>query len=121
MFVKSTFKEQAYEYLLNLIVNNQLDISQVYSERYFAEKMGISRTPVREAMLQLQREGYIQIQSNKGIKVKEISENEVHQILQMRIAIEGFCALYAAENNETEKGIVLCRKVTDLLNIEKLL
>ena len=47
MFVKSTFKEQAYEYLLNLIVNNQLDISQVYSERYFAEKMGISRTPVR--------------------------------------------------------------------------
>ncbi len=119
MFVKSTFKEQAYEYLLNLIVNNQLDISQVYSERYFAEKMGISRTPVREAMLQLQREGYIQIQSNKGIKVKEISENEVHQILQMRIAIEGFCALYAAENNETEKGIVLCRKVTDLLNIEK--
>ena len=47
MFVKSTFKEQAYEYLLNLIVNNQLEVDKVYSERHFAEIMGISRTPVR--------------------------------------------------------------------------
>lgn len=40
MFVKSTFKEQAYEYLLNLIVNNQLEVDKVYSERHFAEIMG---------------------------------------------------------------------------------
>ena len=52
-------RDRAYEYLLNLIINNHLESSKVYSERYFAEIMGISRTPVREALLQLQREGYI--------------------------------------------------------------
>ena len=119
MFVKLTFKEQAYEYLLNLIINNKLDISKVYSERYFAEIMGISRTPVREAILQLQKEGYIQIQSNKGIKVKEITEKEIHEILQMRIAIEGFCALYASENINTTEGQNLCEKLSGYLSIEE--
>ncbi len=119
MFVKSTFKEQAYEYLLNLIVNNQLEPSKVYSERHFAEIMGISRTPVREAILQLQKEGYIVIQSNKGIKVKEISQNEMHEILQMRMAIEGFCALYAAENITSQEGQELCQSMRSFLDSEE--
>ena len=119
MFVKSTFKEQAYEYLLNLIVNNKLEPSKVYSERHFAEIMGISRTPVREAILQLQKEGYIVIQSNKGIKVKEISQNEMHEILQMRMAIEGFCALYAAENITLQEGQELCQSMRSFLYSEE--
>ena len=119
MFVKSTFKEQAYEYLLNLIINNHLESSKVYSERYFAEIMGISRTPVREALLQLQREGYIIIQSNKGIKVREISQSEIAEIIQMRIAIEGFCAVYASEKVNTDKWQDLCSNLDHFLAIEE--
>lgn len=110
MFEKATYKEQAYNYLLDLILKNGLEEGKVYSERYFAEKMGISRTPVREAILHLAQEGYITIQSNRGIQVKELSKEEIKDILQMREAIEGFCAEYAAERKEENKELVCVLK-----------
>ncbi len=118
MFVKPTFKEQAYEYLLKQIINNQLEPSKVYSERHFAEIMGISRTPVREALLQLQKEGYIVIQSNKGIKVRDISQSEIVEIIQMRTAIEGFCAVYAAQKAKTPDWQDLCGELECFLAAE---
>ncbi len=116
MFEKSTFKEQAYQYLLNLIMSDELEESKVYSERYFAEKMGISRTPVREAILHLCQEGYIQIQSNRGITLKKLSYLDIHETLEMRAAIEGYCAYYAAESDEREDII---KELCDFLNYEK--
>lgn len=106
MFEKATYKEQAYNYLLDLILKNGLEEGKVYSERYFAEVMGISRTPVREAILHLAQEGYITIQSNRGIQIKELSNEEIKDILQMREAIEGFCAEYAAERKDENRELI---------------
>ncbi|MCJ7854781.1 GntR family transcriptional regulator [Lachnospiraceae bacterium NSJ-143] len=119
MFEKLTYKEQAYNYLLNLIINNELESGKAYSERYFAEKMGISRTPVREAILHLAQEGYIQIHPNRGISVRELTESEIHAIFQVRTALEGYCAAFAAEKAHTSEGKDLIACLESYLEQEK--
>jgi len=119
VFEKATYKEQAYNYLLNLILDNGLEPSKIYSERYFAELMGISRTPVREAILHLAQEGYIQIMSNRGIMLKELTQQEIHDILEMRTAIEGYCAVFASEHKDCEEWNILCKKLENYLDEEE--
>ncbi|MGL4209800.1 MAG: GntR family transcriptional regulator, partial [Candidatus Adiutrix sp.] len=48
-----TLKGQAYDYLKSAILHGDLEGGRVYSEQYFANQLEISRTPVREAVLQL--------------------------------------------------------------------
>ena len=119
MFEKATYKEQAYNYLLQLILNNGLEPSKIYSERYFAELMGISRTPVREAILHLAQEGYIQIMSNRGIMLKELTQQEIHDILEMRTAVEGYCAMFASGKKESEGWKELCNKLESYIKTEE--
>ena len=110
MIERVTLKMQAYNYLKKQIIDGELKHDEVYTEQGFAEKLNISRTPVREAILHLAQEGYITIQSNRGIQVKELSKEEIKDILQMREAIEGFCAEYAAERKGENKELVCILK-----------
>jgi len=116
---RSTLKGQAYDYLKRSIMEESIKAGAIYSEQYFADLLGISRTPVREAILQLSHEGFVEILLNRGIVVREISKNEIRELFQLRTAIEGFCCKYAAENIDTESGGRLLALLQELIREEE--
>lgn len=59
------------------------------------EELGVSRTPVREALRQLELEGLVKIIPNKGAYVTGITQKDVHDIYMIRSMLEGMCARWA--------------------------
>lgn len=94
----ASLKEQAYKEILDAIVTKQMQRGQIYSEQWFADSLQISRTPVREALLQLRTEGLIEVRPNRGVVVRDLTEEDARNLMQMRSAIESYCAAYMAEH-----------------------
>ena len=67
------------------------------------EELGVSRTPVREALRQLELEGLVTIIPNKGAYVTGISSKDVADIYQIRSKLEGLCARWACEHITIEQ------------------
>lgn len=66
-------------------------------EKMIGEELGVSRTPVREALRQLELEGLVTIVPNKGAYVVGISEEDIRDIYEIRARLEGLCARRAAK------------------------
>lgn len=79
-------------------------LSGVYQENdelrevSIGEELGVSRTPVREALRQLELEGLVTIVPNKGAYVKGITKKDVHDIYKIRSLLEGLCTRWATEH-----------------------
>jgi DNA-binding GntR family transcriptional regulator len=91
----STFKDRAYASLKDVIVS--LDIYEQtdevrLDERRLAQDLGISRTPVREAMAQLEREGFVRSVPRRGIYVVRKSKKEVVEMITAWAALESMAA-----------------------------
>lgn len=67
------------------------------------EELGVSRTPVREALRQLELEGLVTIIPNKGAYVTGISQKDVRDIYKIRSMLEGLCARWATEHISEEQ------------------
>ncbi|MEX3007610.1 GntR family transcriptional regulator [Hoeflea sp. TYP-13] len=83
-----SLKELALEHLRNSIVDGTLKMGQALSERGISEELGVSKSPVREALAQLHDEGLVIIEPQKSARVFSLSESEVAQICDFRQAIE---------------------------------
>ena len=90
MLQKVSYKEQIYQYLKEAIIKGDLKPGEIYSEQQFADKLNVSRTPVREAILQLKSEDLVEIYNNRGLGIKPLTEADLEQIIQARIAIENY-------------------------------
>lgn len=67
-------------------------------ENTIAQELGVSRTPVREALRQLELEGLVTMIPNKGAYVTGITSKDIHDIYMIRSYLEGLCARWACEN-----------------------
>ena len=83
-----TTKEIVYLQLKESIFKNDIPHDMILTETLLAETLNTSRTPVREAVADLVKEGLLQLIPRKGIKVREISESEKEQIIFLRTVIE---------------------------------
>lgn len=83
---------RAYQYLFDEIIYNHLKPGAPLSEADIAAKLEISRTPVREAMMILEREGIVVRYPSRGCFVSQITVQDVHEIFELRIQLE-LCAL----------------------------
>lgn len=72
-------------------------------EATIGEELGVSRTPVREALRQLELEGLVAIVPNKGAYVTGITRKDVHDIYKIRSMLEGLCARWATEHITPEQ------------------
>lgn len=85
---KRTTKEIVYNELKDAILNGHLKKDTVFTETQLAESLNTSRTPVREAVSDLMKDGLLVSVPRRGIKIREITENEKEQISFLRLAIE---------------------------------
>src|SRR5262249_41594080 len=97
----STFADRAYAALKNVILT--LDIYDQpdevrLDERQLASDLGISRTPVREAMAQLEREGFVRSVPRRGIYVVRKTRAEVIELITAWAALEGMAARLISQN-----------------------
>ncbi len=100
----SPLQIQAYEYLKDMILSGKLDPDELYSETRMSAEIGISRTPMREAIQCLSQDGYITVVPSKGFKVRSLSGRDMEETIQIRCAVEGFCIHLAAAEIESRKG-----------------
>lgn len=101
--VSNTYKDQAYRLIKDAIIYKNLKLGNVYSQDILCAELKISRTPVREALLELQKEGYISILRGKGIYILPVTKEEAQDIIEMRYHVEALgCQLAAARRNEQD-------------------
>jgi DNA-binding GntR family transcriptional regulator len=80
------------------ILNGVYKPGENLTETKLCEKLGVSRTPVREALTQLDLEGLVRVIPNKSAVVTGISAQDIRDIYTIRILIEGLAARWAAEH-----------------------
>ncbi len=90
MPVREKKKDQAYDIIRKLVLQQNVSDRVMLSENSLAAELQMSRTPVREALQRLQTEGFIEIHPHRGIVVPEVSVVEVNETFALRMAIEEF-------------------------------
>lgn len=86
-----------FEHIREDILNLRYEIGEKLVEAKLAEEIGVSRTPVREALKQLELDGLVENLPNRGVIVKGISQQDIEDIYTIRIEIEGIAAKWAVE------------------------
>jgi len=109
------FRSIAYERLLELILSGERAGGTVLNERALALKLGISRTPVREAISRLATEGLITSQDNRSPTLAQIPARQFIDILKTRKLLEVEAAGLAAQNGLSVAIIQRLRDATDRL------
>ena len=88
--------------VLAAIADGRLEPGGRYSVAQLAEQLGISRTPVREALLVLEREGRVRFERNKGVRVLETTAADVAEVFELRLLLEVPAAAKACGIVDTE-------------------
>ncbi len=78
----------AYERIKEMIVENRLQTGQIISENLLALELNMSRTPIREAIRILCKDGFLEIHNGVGIYVKHITVKEINDLNEVRVMLE---------------------------------
>jgi DNA-binding GntR family transcriptional regulator len=100
---------QAYAEIERRIVSLELAPGQLVSENGLSDALGLGRTPVREALKELSREGLVVILPKRGIVVADIDVARQLRLLELRRAVEGFVAEAAARRATPEERATFAR------------
>lgn len=92
----TTYQQLAYDFVRQQILNMGYKPGEFVTDTQIAEKLEISRTPVREAFHRLEKEGLLINQVNRGWRVYYLSLADIHEIFDIKEAIEGMVARRAA-------------------------
>ena len=111
-FKSTSLAEQVFEKLENDIIHGVYAKGEILTELKLVEQLGVSRTPIREALRRLEQERLIE-DTGKGSKVLGITEDDLVDIMNIRQRIEGLAA-YHATLNLTEEGRKQLTHIVDL-------
>lgn len=103
----------AYQQMRQAILKGEHPPGAVLFESHLAEKLGMSRTPIREALQVLARDGFVEIVPNRGYFVPRMSLSDIRELYELRESLEGFatrCATLRVTNAEIEELGVLFEK-----------
>ena len=95
-----TLKDLAYKQVKGLLCSGNQPLDSVYSANQLADSLGVSRTPVREALMQLTAEGFLVSLGGRGFKIRQFSLKEIKDLFDTRRLIEGYAAKRLALNPE---------------------
>jgi DNA-binding GntR family transcriptional regulator len=110
-----SIREHAYIYLKEMILEGELKAGDRLIERELAGKLGISRTPIREAMFRLESQGFVKTVPRKGVVVSNISESEVIEVFTILASLEVLAVKLAAGRMDRETQLELDQKIEELM------
>ena len=88
--------ETAYDFLRNSIMVGSYAAGDRIKEEWIAEQIGVSRTPIRQAMQKLAAQGFVVVSHHQGARVANWSSQDLSEITELRALLEGFGARLAA-------------------------
>lgn len=106
---------QAYEEILQLIESGDARSGDIVTERRLAERLSMSRTPVRDALLMLEGEGLLIRHGSRGLQVKQMRVEEYMDVLQVRLLLEPPVARMAAGKVPQERIVDLKAMIESVL------
>ncbi len=103
---KPSLVEDAYRALKDAIRNNVFPPGYQGSEQEIALRLGMSRTPVHEAIIRLQEDGLVRVLSKRGVTVCPLAPEDIREIYEVIIAIEAMAAELLAALHDEERHLV---------------
>jgi DNA-binding GntR family transcriptional regulator len=119
MKLNTSFKERrslgqdVFEYLKNVIIDQTIAPGSRLVESKIADMLGISRTPLREALHKLEREDWIEKNPSGGFQVVTLTKDDIEQTFGIRSVLEAYAARLAAENHTAKDLIPLEKKIKE--------
>jgi len=99
-----SLREQVYDYLREKINNGEIKGGDVINIDKLSQSLGISRTPLRDALIMLESDGFVEIRSRRGVVVKQLTLKEIKDYYQIIGALE--CSIVTEEGNKlTEEDL----------------
>ena len=100
---RKSLGEHVFESLKHSIVRGKISSGEWLVESHIAETLGISRTPVREAIHKLEREGLIERQPRGGFTVLGLDRDDIEETFGIRSVLEGYAARLAAVKHDSQE------------------
>ena len=117
----SLHRDRAYARIRDLVMSGEFAPDEPLSERSLSDRLALGRTPVREALSALARDGLLTIHPMRGTFVRQLSFDDLREIHEIRLALEGMAAYLAAVRGPTE-GLLGCaarlRELAPLASID---
>ena len=104
-----SLREIVFDTIRSAIIQGKLLPGERLMEVQLADELGVSRTPVREAIRKLELEGLVKMEPRKGAYVTPMSARDLKEMMEVRRALESLCAELAAQN-ATEEDIEMMRE-----------
>lgn len=110
--MKNVNSDRAYEYIRKRILTGQFEAGRSLTTDWLSSEIGVSRTPIRDALRQLQVDGLVTIQARLGASVKRMDPVEFREMCGVRLALES----YAAELAATQRTAAQLQEIKVALN-----
>jgi DNA-binding GntR family transcriptional regulator len=108
-----------YEAIRSAIQTGELGRGERVREEEVAEVLGVSRTPVREALRRLQASGLLEISHRRGLSVSIVGRRQVLELFDIREVLEGAAARFAAQHASESEILLLRRLLSESLAVEE--
>jgi DNA-binding GntR family transcriptional regulator len=107
-------RQDAYHQLREAIVSGQFHPNERLVEASIAQRIGVGRTAIRAALVRLDQEGLVELERNRGARVRLISDREALEIEEVRAALEGMLARRAATRVTAEDLSALRQVIAEM-------
>lgn len=107
-----SIRERVYLHIKDLILEGEFKAGDRLVERELAERLNISRTPIREALFRLESQGFVRTVPRKGVIVADISEKEIIEVFTILSSLEVLAVKLAVQklDDETKSKFTACIK-----------
>jgi len=112
--IPDTLGQSIYNCLKKAIIENKIEPNQKINEKEIADSFKVSRTPVREALVRLEAEGFTKITSHRDVVVKEVSYADLVDIFQVIGILDGLAVTLVVDKIESKEFAKLEKMTTKL-------
>ena len=110
-----SLSSRVFEQLESDILSNRISPGESLNEQKLSLQLGVSRTPVREAIRMLEQTGLVEVTPHKGALVRGISRKDLEDIYTIRMYVEGLSARWAAEHADAKQ----LQELTELVELQE--